>query len=482
MVKKSLLPKLNVLSVVSFVTLFIILISVFVLSGNFSDLITTITKSKASQVNPRITQSFVDPFKDGVINEGKWTVNKSDGVMVREMPSDNLRIDIASGSANNKAHGGTLTFKELLKDDGDFRVMVVVYRPIVKGEGVGATGIRFSSKGNDDDEAAVVRWDVNGSSSKVLFAVNAANGKRLELGRKDLTSNVGVLRLDRVNKKYRAFYKVGSDLSADTDWISLGNEVENSTLGNEGSVSLFVNNAGQSGKFPSVVGRIDQINIGWEGAPRNPATTIGFSDPFANGVIGAQWNMAKSEGVQIYENASDNLIMSLSSGSVNGRPRNARVTRINPVVPENKNFTLNVSLFKPTVVGLGVGFSSIAFVSNTNVDDEGALIRWIVSGTTVSKLVFVVRAPDGTLSEKTSVSLAANMKKLSVRLARRVDRYVAHYRTGDLDTDWVAIGRDESSNFGAAGKFRLEVNNVGSEGKFPRVVGRFDHVSGNVSK
>lgn len=465
---------------VSFVTLLVILVSVFVLSGNFSSLITTITKPKASQANPRITQSFVDPFKDGVINEGKWSVNKSDGAMVREMPSDNLRIDIASGSANNKARGGTLTFKELLKDDGDFRVIAVVYRPIVTGEGTGMTGIRFSSKGADDDEAATVRWLVNGTNSKAVFIVNGADGTRLETDQVNITGNIAILRLDRINKKYRAFYKLGRDLSGDSNWIPLGSET-NATLGNEGSVSVFTNNSGAAGKFPKVVGGIDQFNIGWEGAPRN-ATTIGFSDPFANGVIGTQWNMAKSEGVQIYENASDNLIMSLSSGSVNSKPRYARVTRINPVVLENKNLTLNVSLFKPTVVGLGVGFSSVAFVSNTNVDDEGALIRWIVSGTTVSKLVFLVRAPDGTLSEKASVNLAASMKKLSVRLARRADRYVAHYRTGDLDTDWTAIGRDESSNFGAAGKFRLEVNNVGSEGKFPRVVGRFDHVSGNVSR
>lgn len=61
-----------------------------------------------------------------------------------------MRFDIPAGGINNKARGGSPTSKELFKDNGDFRAMVVAYRPIVMGEGVGMTGIRFSSKGADD--------------------------------------------------------------------------------------------------------------------------------------------------------------------------------------------------------------------------------------------------------------------------------------------------------------------------------------------
>lgn len=86
MAKKPSAGKLNILSVVSFVTLMVIPVTVFVLSGSFSTLITTITKSKASQANLKITESFVDAFKDGVINPEKWTLVKSEGVRFPKPP------------------------------------------------------------------------------------------------------------------------------------------------------------------------------------------------------------------------------------------------------------------------------------------------------------------------------------------------------------------------------------------------------------
>lgn len=481
MAKKPSSSKRNVLSVVSFVTLLVILVSVFVLSGSFSDLITTITKPKASQANPRITETFIDAFKDGKINEGKWSVSKSEGVKITETQTDNLRFDIPAGALNNKARGGALTFKELLKDNGDFRAIAVVYRPIVTGDGTGITGIRFLSKGADDDEGAAVHWRVSGTSSKAVFFVNGADGTRLETEQKNITGNIAMLRLDRINKKYRAFYKLGRDASADTDWIPLGSEV-NAALGNEGWVSVFTNNMGVGGKFPYVVGRMDEFRIGWEGNPAPPATRIGFHDAFADGVLGKNWKVYKSEGAQVYENKNDNLIMSLPSGAVNGKSRYARIVRSSPVVPEHKNFVLNAALFKPTVVGEGQGFSGLGFVSTGNIDDEAATVRWAVSGTTVSKLVFVVRAPDGSLSESASVNIAATVKQLTLRLTRVGDRYAASYRTGDSDSDFIKIGNDASSSFGAAGHVMLMVSNTRVNSKFPRVVGRFDAVSGNVSK
>lgn len=480
MVKKTSASKLNLVSVVSFVTLLVILVTVFVLSGSFSDLVTTITKPKASQANVHVTESFTDAFKDGVINEEKWSVAKTDGATVVETTADNLRFDIAAGNVNNKARSGSLTFKELFKDNGDFRAVAVVYKPIVTGEGMGATTIRFSSKGSDDDEAAGVQWRVNGTSSKIVFFVNGADGSRMETNQASINSNIAVLRLDRINKKYRAFYKPGRDLSADTDWISLGNEA-NATLGNEGRISIVTNNTGSNDKFPKVLGRLDQFSVGWEGAP-STATRIGFSDAFADGVMGKNWKVYKNDGVMVYENKNDNLIMSLTSGSVSGKPRYARVVRSTPVVPEHKDFAFNTTLFKPTVVGEGQGFSGLGFVSTGNVDDEAATIKWVVSGTTVSKLVFVIRAPDGSLAEQASVNLDAKLKQLTLRLVRTGDRYTAQYKTGDSDADLIVIGRDTSSSFGAAGHVMLMDSNVGAAGKFPRVVGRFDGVNGSVAK
>lgn len=478
MAKKPSAAKLNLLSVVSFITLLLILVSVFVLSGSFSDIVTTIAKSKASRANPKITESFVEAFKDGVINEDKWAITKTDGVSVVETTTDNLRFVVEEGNIGGKVKAGTLTFKELLKDSGDFRATAVVYKPVVTGEGTGITAIRFSSKGTDDDEAAVVRWQVNGTSSKVIFLVNGANGKRMETQAVDIKSNIAVLRLDRINKKYRAFYKVGRDTSGDTNWIPIGAEADVS-LGNEGRISIATHNAGVSNKFPKVVGRMDQFNFSWEG---DPATKIGFSDAFADGALGKNWKVTMSQGAQVYENKNDNLIMSLTSGGINGKPRSARIVRSVPVVPEHKNFAVNTTLYKPTVVGAGQGLSGLGFVSTGNIDDEAALVRWVVSGNTMSKLTFVVRAPDGTTAETASVPLDVSVKRITLRLARTGDKYTAFYRTGDSDTDFIPIGNETSSNFGAAGNVMLMVNNIGTNGAYPRVVGRFDGVSGSISK
>ncbi len=469
----------NLLSVVSFITLLVILVSVFVLSGSFSDLVTTINKSKASQANPKTTESFADPFNDGNVNDAKWLVQKSIGTTVVETATDNLRLDIPAGGLDGKPQGASITFKELLKDNGDFRAMAVVYKPIVTGEGSGVTGVRFSSKGADDDESAGVQWRINGATSKVIFFVNGADGKRMETGHADIKSNVAVLRLDRINKKYRAFYKVGADMTADTSWISLGSEI-NATLGNEGHLSVFTNNAAGNTKFAKVAGRVDQINFGWEGDPR---TRDSFSDAFADGVLAKNWKVGRSDGAQAYENKGDNLILALSTGSANGKTRYVHVVRTTPSIPENKDFTLVASMFKPAVVGAGQGFAGLGFVSTGSSDDEAAAVRWHVSGTTVNRLVFVVRAPDGSLSERASVNVASTVKKLTFRLTRVGDKYAAFYRLSqDGDAEFLRIGTDVSSNFGAAGHVLLNVNNIGLGGKFPRVIGQFDQVSGSVAK
>ncbi len=469
--------KANLLSVVSFITILVILGSVFVLSGSFNDIVTTITKSKASQANPKLTQSFADAFNDGKVNEEKWTAAKSGDATINETTADNLRIDIPAGSVDGKAKGANLTFKELMKEKGDFRVVAVVYRPVVTGEGMGVSGLRFASTGTTDDEGANLQWRVNGNDSKVVFVVRAPDGTRLESEVKELKSNVAVLRLERLNKRYRAFFKPGRDVSGDVGWTPLGSEW-NAALGDDGKLAVYANNVGLNGKFPKVAGRVDTIHMSWEG---EEATRIGYSDAFANGNIGTKWNVAKTDGAQVYENANDNLIMSLPSGAVNSKARYAVLTRKEPVIPQGKDFGMNVRMFRPTVVGEGVGYSGMRFVSAGSVDDEAASVRWVV-GKNVSRIVFAARNPDGTVAEHAQVNVPETVKAVTLRLVREGNSYRGWYRTGDSDTNWVLVGKKDDVNFGANGRVGLVVSNDNGSKKYPRVVGRFDQVNGSVAK
>ncbi len=476
--------KSNISTVVWVTTLIIVLVSVFVLSGNFSKLITTISKSKASLSNPTLTRRFSDPFKTDVLNTSVWVPYAVEGATIIQTTTDNLRITVPSGNVNNKPKSASITYKDLIQSDGDFRVVAVMYRPLVTGEGIGASGIRFASKGSENDEGATIQWRVNGKNSSVVFVVRGADGKRLETQQEDLATNVAVLRIDRVNKRYRAFYKLGNELTGDVGWKRLGGEFD-AALGSEGYVSLFTSNVGGDDKFPKVLGRFDQVNIAWEDASVTQVE-LKFSDAFANGNVGKLWKVGGSDGAQIYENPRDNLIMPVLAGANGTKPRHSLLTRTEPVVSQGKNFVIQTSLFKPTVVlrDVGVGHAGLRFVSTSTTDDEGASVRWAVgkqminnTATNISKLTFAVK---GTESQSVDVPVAKN--KLTIRLAREGNAYKAWYRTGDSDTDWTLIGHELVGSFDATGRVGLTVSNVGLDGKFPRVIGRFDQVNGAISK
>lgn len=476
--------KSNVSTVVWVTTLIIVLVSVFVLSGNFSKLMTTIVKTKASLSNPKLTRSFGDAFKTDVLSTDAWTPHAVEGATIVQTTSDNLRITVPSGSSNNKAKSANIAYKEIIGKNGDFRVIAVLYRPIVTGEGMGVSGIRFASKGTDNDEGATIQWRVSGANSSVTFTVRGVDGQKLESQQDSLATNIAVLRIDRVNKKYRAFYKVGNDLTGDTNWKRLGGEFD-STLGSEGYVSLFTSNVGAGDKFPKVMGRFDQVNIAWEDASV-AQSQIKFADAFANGNVGKLWKVGGSDGAQIYENPSDNLIMPVLAGASGTKPRYSVLNRTEPLVGQGKNFVIQASVFKPTIVltDVGIGQAGVRFISTNEADDEGASVRWVVGKQTVnnavknvSKLIFSVRGADAQ-----SVDIPAAINKLTIRLTREGTAYKAWYRTGDADTDFVMIGHEQNGNFDATGKIGLAVSNVGFGGKFPRVVGRFDQVNGWVSK
>jgi hypothetical protein len=461
----------------SFFIFLLLIVSTLVISGKLGSVVTPfgeLLKSFASATRPKVTESFSDAFKTDSINTEKWTVQTTNARIV-QTAANNLRMDIPGLSEAGKLNSARLIFKELIKDKGDFQAIVVVYRPIVTGEGTGVTGVRFASVGAEDDEGAVVQWKVNGSQSTVSFVVTGENGARLESQSDTLNSNIAVFRLDRINKKYRAYYKVGSDTSADVGWKALGQE-QNGKLGSDGRIVLFTSNTGAGVKFPKVVGRFDSAIIRWEGDPK---TTIGFSDAFSNGVVAKQWNVKAPVGATIVETAGDNLMLSVPAQAIAGKSANVRIARKEPIVASGKNFVLNAQIFKPKVIGEGFGASGISFTSAGSADDEAAHIQWLVSSNS-SRVIFSVRAPNGTLVERASANVTAS--KLTLRLVRNGDKYTAFYRVGDSDSDFVSVGQEENASFGATGTVSLFVTNVGAGSKYPRVVARFDQVNGSMAK
>ncbi|MFH0749776.1 MAG: hypothetical protein V1917_02570 [Candidatus Gottesmanbacteria bacterium] len=475
------IKKKSRISVSLVLSLFVVVflgVSTLVISGNFASIVTPfapLIKLFASNNQPKLTQGFTDAFKADAINTDKWTVGKNGNASIVQTAYDNLRINIPAGNVSSAGKYGYLMFKERFDDKADFRIVGVLYRPIVTGDGSGTTGLRFSSSGSADDEGARIQWIVNGTASKVKFTVSAADGTILESKDADLSSTFAVFRLDRVNKTYRAYYKVDRDESDDAKWIRLGQEY-NATLGNAGNVAIFTNNVGKDGKFPKVVGRFDTVRIRWEGEPSN---RIEFYDGFSNQVVANKWNISVSSGATVIETPSNNLNLNVPAGAVESKPGRAVITRKEPIVKSDKDFYVQTAMYKPTVTGDGKGAAGLSFRSFTTVDDEAAQIRWVVTGST-SKLVFLVYNPDGTLGERAFVNVDKN--KLTLVLKRKGNKYTALYRIGDTDTDWIRIGKEENAVFGANGTVSLFTSNVGEAGKYPRVNARFDGVWGWVAK
>lgn len=472
----------NVFTLLTIGTLLFLGITTFILSSNFSTIVTPfgpLGNIFATIPQPQLTQGFTDEFKTDSVNEEIWDIVKTGDTTLTQTAGNRLKIEVPAGNTDGKAKIGSLVSKQVMDDRGDFRILVVVNRPVVTGQGMGVAGIRFSSSGDDDDEGAVVQWRVNGSASKVSFVVRSADGTKLESNQEDLVSTVAVLRLDRINRRYIAYYKVGNNLTADTSWKRLGGEW-NATLGNEGKVSLFVHNSGWSDKYPKVIARFDTARVRWEG---EEATTIGFSDAFANGIVGKNWRETKTDDVVIRESARDNLVFALQQGPAQGGfARRATLVRTNPVIPEGKDFRVSTTLYKPNVEGVGTGSASLRFVSAGNIDDEASAVRWVIGSNGTNRVVFLTRAPDGTVAERAHADIPANTRALTLRLVRNGTRYAGAYRIGDGDAEFVTIGEAESSNFGANGRISLNANNSGAGRKFPKVTARFDHVTGSVDK
>lgn len=455
----------------------------YVYSSRLENPLLPSSKPQAALSQIKQTEFYVDAFKTDEIDTKKWRIAETGGAKVRQTAANNLRMDLPAGKTNS---GANLVFKQLLKDYGDFRVRAVIYKPQITGNGVAVSGIRFNSTGSANDESAFIQWVMNRKSatevvSRLSFVVTAPDGTRLETEGVSFTGDIAVLRLERINREYRAFYKPGKDLSGDVAWVALGNK-KSASLGADGRVMLFTDNraAVAGADYPGVVGRFDQVNIGWEGI-KVPNTRVSFSDAFSNDVVAKTWKVQKTQGSDATERPSDNLVLSVAAGAVAGKPGAVNVRRSNPIVKEGKDFVLQTVIYKPIVTGAGIGQAGLAFASTTKTDDEAAKIFWKVNGEQ-SSIVFAVRNPDGTLAEQESVSLDPKEKNITLRLVRTGNTYAGWYRTGDLDTDFVKVGNEKSASFGASGNMNLFARNTGVGNNFPKVVARFDQAYGSVER
>lgn len=476
--------------VISVITLLIIGVSMLVLSGHFSKLVTNFVHPKASMAQPVINQSLTFPFtNDKVPDPTHWIISKiGDGVNVYNTTADNLRMDIPgiAKSQKSETRAGRIIFKPTFKDNADFRVTVVMYKPIIYGDGAAVSGIAFSSPASSlDTEGAALTWQVASDSGKkrsqVVFRVNSGSNVLINKAA-DLDTNVAVLSLIRVNGSYRAVYHVGADLSGDTANIVLG-EVEDSALGQEGQVRLLTNNAGTKTR---VVGRFDTAYVGWQNSNKPTPTPAGtsFRDSFGSDVLNTKWTQGKSAGSSIVMNPDKTVNLIVAPGAVNGTAASSRIVRTDPTVGIVKNFSFTAWIKKPLVIGDGIGAAGVNFSSNSVANKEAAQVRWNVGkdakGNPVSRVIFLVYTRTGALVEQDGVNVNSNM--IGVQLRRNGSKYSGWYTLNPNDPDyaWKQLGSEQQAAFGEDGKFGVFAGNVGNSGKYPFVSAEVDTALGTV--
>jgi hypothetical protein len=484
--------------IISVGTIVIILGSMLVLSGKFSSLVTTIIKPHASMSMPQIDGSFTDSFKSDAVNTDKWQVARSDEgkVIVAQTAANNLRIDITGGTSDKKVSEGGLVFKQALDDQGDFRALAVFYQPVVTDDRGGAvSGIRFASSDTSNGEAAVIRWIVRKDKEKKLnesvasFAVLNAKGDTIYSKELPLKSNIAVFRIVRVNKKYRAGFQVGNDMSSDTNvtWLT-PDDFGNASLGQNGRITLFTNNNGMKDTFASVYGRVDTAVMQWQYPKGTPTPTPNglesFNDAFSvEGTIDKKWTkrVPADGSAEVTANKANNLAFTFVSGP---KANSASVVRNNPVVAKGKNFQMTTYIYQPKAVGQGGAYAGILFAEPNFVPAGASKVFWVVSADkTVNKLQFSMMGDDRNWHVKAEKDLNDTKPKAVTLMLRRLDgKYTAHFRLGDNDADWVKLGNDETLPFDATGNMVLFGGTTKGKDVFPYASVQFDQAGGYAQK
>lgn len=416
--------------------------------------------------NPSEKIAVYDTFGDGKIDKGDWNVGRGDGVTVAENKNDLLRMDLPAG---DKARAAFVAYKKAIPHDSDFKASVVLSKPIVTGEGVGRSGIRFTASESEEPDGAVLQWVVSGTRSELVFSV-AANGKSREVKRVAVTGNKAHLVIRRIEDEYQAFYRM-NNFDDDNQLIEIGEGVEASNLG--GKIRVFTNSSPEKGKAPKVVGRFDVASIQADLA--NKVTAASFRLP---GTLkdSDNFNVVTTGKAAEPEKRNGNLIMRLPAAADAKERSSVRVVAKN-TIPNDRRGASTVELFKPQVNGEGQGNVGLTYVSDGEKNDESASVRWVVSGDT-SRLIFVVADGSGKTAERQVVQVPPKVVRMTVKLVHADDKYIAWYRFGaggDDDQAYKKLGEESAPKLGAKGRFVLfTAQQPAKNGKYPGVTGRFD--------
>lgn len=442
------------------------------------------TAPTAAQADVRgtfnVNEHFTDVFNNEKINGNRWRVLTSDGVKIAETPANNLNIIVPGNSLNGKAKAGRLHFKQTIGDTDDFAINVSMYKPIITGNGVGTAGIIFSSSDTGDDESVNLKWIVSGSISKLQMTIKATDGTTINSKSVDVQAAKLTMRLSRNKETYSAQYRIGSD--DDNNFILIDSKT-NPNLGAAGRLSVFSSNVGQDQKFPKVVSRIDNVTIAWYDPTKPDSKRTSLVDKFSDEVIDAdRWTISKPTGTSIIENKVNNLSMSLSAGANDGK---AKVTRLTTkeAIPQQKDFQLLTQIIKPIIGGDGIGRVGVQYITNGSLNDERASVIWEIDRQGANKLIFVTTKANGDIEHRKAIDLNSNVNRVVVRMVRNDKGYTAMYKIGlnDPDSLWKSLGTAKLTN-STGGKIQLFCSNVGTNSKYPKLVGRFDYFNLNYLK
>lgn len=425
------------------------------------------------QVSQPAAFSFTDKFGDGSIAKGKWNVNKAAGVTVNETQADNLRIVIPNGAVAGKAASGVLVYKEAVADDKDFAVIARMFKPDVAGAGAGRVGIRFAGGEGADAEGVTLYWEQNGSTNELVFQVSAG-GAVVRTQKIPVTGNQVQLALRRTGTEYSALYRV-DNFDDDNAFIEVGEPVTSSGT-TAGRIRLFASNVGTNNAYPKVVGRFDSVSL-----KSNTSYQL-LSDNFAadGSMDSGKWAVSTKGVAGTLGKTGGNLTMTVPSATKPAAsefaPNAVRATSNADVAKDTRGVAV-VELFKPKATGAGSAITGLSFNSESDKNDESASVRWVVTGNSSSKLVFVVRNASGKVVERASANLPNGKGRVTVRLVHGDGTYTATYRVGpglDDDSNFKMLGSEKNPKLGAKGSFGIFATHDNSGTTAPEVVGKFD--------